>query len=128
MKHRVILLALFSILTLGLKAQSTINTVNGKRIYYIHVLLQTEGKYKGNAILDNGTNPLPINKNPDLLLDEKGNPVSFKSKLALINYMTLQGWSYMDTIEDMFKSFEWKTFAKELTEEEAKKILPTLIN
>ncbi len=127
MKHRIILLALFSILAFGMKAQSTIPSVDGKRIYFIHVLLQTDGKYKDKAILDNGTRFYAFSKNPDLLLDEKGEPVSFKSKLALINYMTLQGWTYMDTVEDMYET-DWKTFAKELTEEEAKKILPTLIN
>jgi len=110
------------------KSSTRQNTCACKKIYYIHVLFEFEGKLKNTASIDYGYNSSMYarGKHADKIVDEKGEPLYFNSKLAMINYMTLQGWTYLDSTEEIFKSTYWSTFAKEITDEEANVILSKL--
>ncbi len=127
MKKRSFLLVLAVLFSLVLNAQN-LREINGKRIYFIHVLLEFEGKTKGQASIDYGFNNsiYARGKYAGKITDANGNPLVFNSKLSMINYMTLQGWTYMDSMEEVFKSTYWSTFAKEVSAEEAKEILSKL--
>ena len=127
MKKRSLFLALAVLFSLAINAQS-LREINGKRIYYIHVLLEFEGKSKNQASIDYGfnNNVYARGKYSEKITDANGTPLLFNSKLAMINYMTLQGWTYMDSMEEIFKGTYWSTFAKEVTEEEANEILSKL--
>ena len=37
--------------------------------------------------------------------------------------MTLQGWTYMSSIDGILNANEWSTFAKEMTDAEAKELM-----
>ena len=127
MKKRSFLLVLAVLFSLVLNAQN-LREINGKRIYFIHVLLEFEGKTKGQASIDYGFNNYIYarGKYAGKITDANGNPLVFNSKLSMINYMTLQGWTYMDSMEEVFKSTYWSTFAKEVSAEEVKEILSKL--
>lgn len=124
---RSLFLALLFVFTLVMNAQSW-EGINGKRILYIHVLLEYEGKFKDQASIDYGFNNYlrAQGKECKKLTDKNGNPLLFRTKLSLVNYMTLQGWTLMDNTDDIFNITYWLTFAKEVTEEEANEFLSKL--
>jgi len=124
---RSLFLALLFVFTLVMNAQSWVG-INGKRILYIHVLHEYEGKFRDQASIDYGFNNYLRAQGKDCkkLTDKNGNPLLFRTKLSLVNYMTLQGWTLMDNTDDIFNITYWLTFAKEVTEEEANEFLSKL--
>lgn len=127
MGKRVLLLTVSVLFSLTLFAQFS-KSVDGKRIYYVAVMVEFDGKWKGTASIDYGyvTNGMGLNKDLDRMLDEDGNVLHFESKFAMINYMTLQGWTYLSSIDDMYRTNTWAYFAKEMTDAEANNLLPKL--
>ena len=123
MKKRVFLLALSLVFSLVLSAQS-IKQIDGKKIYYIHVILDNAGKNKNIAAVDYGNCKIKNNKfDYEYLKDANGELLYFYNKLSMVNYLTLQGWTYMSSIDGITNANEWSTFAKELTDAEAKELM-----
>lgn len=124
---RSLFLALLFVFTLVMNAQSW-GGINGKRILYIHVYHEYEGKFRDQVSIDYGFNNHlhAQGKDSKKITDKNGNPLLFRTKLSLVNYMTLQGWTLMDNTDDIFNISYWLTFAKEVTEEEANEFISKL--
>ena len=123
MKKKVLLLALTLLFSLVLKAQS-IKQIDGKKIYYIQVILDNAGQHKNIAAVDYGNSIIKNNKfEYEYIKDANGELMYFYNKLSMINYMTLQGWTYMSSIDGILNANEWSTFAKEMTDAEAKELM-----
>lgn len=123
MKNKLLLLALTLVFSLVLKAQS-IKQIDGKKIYYIQVGLYSNGKNKDVAAVDYGYTKLKNNKfEYEFLKDSNGEILHFFDKLSIVNYMTLQGWTYMDGTDGLRRGLEFATFAKELTDAEARELM-----
>ena len=123
MKKKVLLLALTLVFSLVLKAQS-IKQIDGKKIYYIQVGLYSNGKSKDVAAVDYGHTQTKNNKfEYEFLKDSNGEVLHFYDKLSIVNYMTLQGWTYMDSTDGLLRGNVFATFAKEVTDAEAKELM-----
>ena len=127
MKQRSILLVLAVFFSLVLSAQS-LREINGKRILFVGVTLNIDGKLKGQVTIDYGFyNRLNTEgKYSSKITDANGNPLLFNDKLSVINYMTLQGWTYMNSMDVIYGGSITSIFAREVSEEEANEILPKL--
>jgi hypothetical protein len=130
MGKRLLLSTVAAFFSLVLNAQSA-TPIDGKRICYVQVFVESQGKFKHTAYIDYG---FPTNKEIgtaeqmyDKLKDENGAPLKFRSKLGMINYMTLQGWTYLNNANNINQSSEWATFAKEISESDSKEMLPKYI-
>ena len=127
MKKRSILLVLAVFFSLVLSAQS-LREINGKRILFVGVTLNIDGKLKKQVTIDYGFyNRLNTEgKYSSKITDANGNPLLFNDKLSVINYMTLQGWTYMNSMDVIYGGSITSIFAREVSEEEANEILPKL--
>ena len=123
MKKRGFLLALSLVFSLVLSAQS-IKQIDGKKIYYIQIGLYSNGKNKDVAAVNYGYTQTKNNKfEYEFLKDSNGDLLHFYDKLSIVNYMTLQGWTYMDSTDGLLRGSEFATFAKEVTDAEAKELM-----
>ncbi len=122
MKKNLFLLLLLALLPLSTRAQDIIEQPTNKRVLFCKGQLGGAGsgfKTKYTLKLDYGMGEWVMVK------DDEGKPLVFLERIAVINYMTLQGWSYVSPISDIYTAGQF-LFTKEVTEAEANEILKTL--
>ena len=129
MGKRLLLSTVAAFFSLVLNAQSA-TPIDGKRICYVQVFVESQGKFKHTAYIDYG---FPTNKEIgtaeqmyDKLKDENGAPLKFRSKLGMINYMTLQGWTYLNNANNIINLQNGLLLLKKYLNQIQKKCCPNI--